>query len=91
VSKVLRKYVFVDLSGTYNQPIGPPIRRKTKPLTDARMLAVILQQSESKRVYYLKFAGKSKTVSANAKAFRKSFGGNAQTEKEIKLPGRSKP
>jgi hypothetical protein len=81
------KYVVVDISGTYNQPIGPPIRRMSKPLPNARMLAVILLVTEAKKVYYIKFAGGGKTVSANAAAFRASIGADPKKEKELKLPG----
>lgn len=77
------KYVIVDLSGTYNQPVGPPFMRKTKLLPDARMLAVILIV-KGKGVYYLKMAGGGKTVTSAAKLFRASFGGDAEKEKEFK-------
>ncbi|MFQ5732989.1 MAG: hypothetical protein ACE5KM_13695 [Planctomycetaceae bacterium] len=80
------RYVFVDITGTYNKPIGPPIRRMTKALPDARMLAVILVVTKARKVYYLKFAGGAKTVSANAAAIRASFGADASKEKELKLP-----
>ena len=80
------KYVMVDITGTYNQPIGPPIRRMTKALPNARMLAVILGVTKVKKVYYLKFAGSSKTVTANAAAIRASIGADASKEKELKLP-----
>ena len=38
----LGQYVFVDVTGTYMKPVGPPILRKTEPMPGARMLAVIL-------------------------------------------------
>ena len=81
------KYVFVDLTGSFNQSVGPPIRRKTRKITDGRMLAVILVV-EKKGVYFLKMAGENKTVSSAAVAFRNSFGGNADKEKP--LDGESK-
>lgn len=77
-------YTFVDVKGTYNKPIGPPILRKTTPVPNARMLAVILAV-EDKGNYFLKLTGPQKTVTAAADAFRQSFGGNAKTEKEYKL------
>lgn len=83
-------YVLVDISGTYNKPIGPPIRRKTKPTPDARMLAVILGVTEKRKVYYIKVAGGNKTVTANADEIRTSFGGDAKTEEAMKLPGQEK-
>ncbi|MBW3541679.1 MAG: hypothetical protein KY476_15530 [Planctomycetes bacterium] len=78
------EYVFVDISGTYKQPVGPPVLGKTETLPNARMLAVILAV-EDKGVYYLKLAGPKKTVSANAKALRKAFGADAAKEKELGL------
>ncbi len=76
-------YIFVDITGTYNQPIGPPIRRQTKTLANARMIAVILAVKDKQKVYYLKAAGGAKTVTANEDAIRASFGGDAKTEKEL--------
>jgi gluconolactonase len=84
------KYVVVDISGTYNMPVGPPIRRMSKPVPNARMLAVILGVTEAKKVYYIKFAGSAKTVSANAEAFRATIGADPKKEKELKLPGDEK-
>lgn len=80
-------YILVDITGTYNKPIGPPIRRMTKPLPNARMIAVILGVTETRKVYYLKIAGENKTVTANADAIRASFGGDAKKEEAVKLPG----
>lgn len=80
------KYVLVDITGTYNQPIGPPIRRMTKRLPNARMLGIILVLSEEKKVYYVKCAGGAKTIMANAAAIRASIGADASKEKELKLP-----
>ncbi len=67
------KYVLVDLRGTYNKPIGPPIQRKTKPTPGSRMLGVILSVQD-KGNYFLKFTGPEKTVAAAAADFRKSIG-----------------
>jgi hypothetical protein len=74
------EYVVVDISGTYNQPVGPPIQRKTKAVPDSRMLALIIGiQGEGN--YFLKFTGGKETVAAHEAAFRKSFGGVAEDEK----------
>lgn len=81
------RYVFVDLSGTYNATIGPPIEQKTKPTPGSRMLGVIMV-SETTGVYFLKMTGPDKTVAAQAKALRATFGGNAEKEKEYKLGGK---
>lgn len=74
------KYIFVDLSGTYNKSIGPPFRRKTKAVPDSRMLGVILA-IEGKAYYFLKLTGPNKTVSSVVDEFRASFGANAKDEK----------
>jgi len=76
------KYVVVDLSGTYNKPVGPPILQQSRPMPGARMLAAILTVEE-KGHYYLKLTGLEKSVAASAKAFRASFGGEAAKEKEV--------
>ncbi len=74
------EYVVVDVSGTWQQPIGPPIRRQTRPVPNSRMLAVILMHNTG--VFYLKLTGPAATVSAQADALRASFGGNAEQETE---------
>jgi gluconolactonase len=83
------KYTLIDLTGTYNKPIGPPIQMKTQPLPGARMLGVVLQ-TEKDGDYFLKFTGPEKTVTAAGDDFRASFGGKAKDEKEAK-PDEKKP
>ena len=77
------QYIVVDATGTYNKPVGPPIRRKSKPMPGARMLAVILAV-ETKGNFFLKLTGPQKSVTAVADSFRTSFGGNTKSEKELK-------
>ena len=76
-------YFVVEVSGTYNKPIGPPIRGQKKPVKGARMLAIILQLDEG--VYFLKMTGNDNSVKAQAKALRRSFGGSVDDEKEHKV------
>ena len=76
-------YHIVDITGTFNQPIGAPFRRQTKLLPNARMIGVILSVKAKRKVYYLKMAGGAKTVSANEAALRAAFGGDAKKEKEL--------
>lgn len=76
----LGKYVFADLTGTYNKSIGPPFLRKTKAVPDSQMLGVILAV-EGKAYYFLKLTGPKKTVSSIVDEFRASFGANAKDEK----------
>lgn len=80
------KYAFAEIAGTYNKPVGPPIRQQTKPMPGARMLGVILTV-EGKGNYFLKLTGPEKTVAAAADAFRASFGADAKSEKELKSAG----
>jgi len=75
-------YVLVDVTGTYNKPIGPPFARKSKPTPGSRMLAAIVNLKD-KGVYYLKLTGPEKTVTQAADAFRQSYGGAAKTEKPL--------
>jgi len=76
------KYSLVDVSGTYNKPIGPPVLGKTKRMAGARMLAAIVETKEGS--YFLKFTGLAKSVTASAAPFRAAFGADAKDEKEVK-------
>jgi gluconolactonase len=76
-------YLFVELSGTFNKPIGPPIRRKTESMPGARMLGVILTIKDRGN-YFLKMTGPQATVAAEAKTLRAAFGGNTETEEPWK-------
>lgn len=77
-------YVVLEVSGTYKKSIGPPIQRKTKSMPGSRMLAVILPTKEN-GVFYLKMTGADKSVAAEAKSLRSSFGGDASGEKPLEL------
>jgi len=79
------EYGIADITGTYNKPIGPPIRRQTTAMPGARMIAALLLVNDGKGSYSLKLTGPEKTVSAAADAFRISFGADAKSEKELKL------
>jgi gluconolactonase len=76
-------YVFVDLQGTWKKPIGPMVQQKTEEMPNSRALSVILTTKEGN--YYLRLTGPEKTVSANADAFRATFGADAKTEKDRPL------
>ncbi len=77
-------YVYVEITGTYNMPVGPPIRRQTQKVEGARMLGVILG-IEGKGNYFLRLTGGVNTVEGQTEAFRASFGADAKTEKELEL------
>lgn len=81
------KYVLVDVTGNYNMPVGPPFQMQTKRLPNARMLGAIIDLKDE-GYYFLKMAGPRKTVDQNAKAFRASFGADAEKEKEVELEER---
>jgi len=77
-------YVLVELAGTYKKSVGPPVLGKTEPVPGSRVLAAIVAVPE-KGNFFLKLTGLDKTVAAEKHAFRASFGGDAQSEKELKL------
>ena len=74
------EYYIADISGTYNMPIGPPIRQQTKASPGYRMLGVILLLKDG--VYFLKMTGEDETIKAQADALRASFGGDVEKEEE---------
>lgn len=76
------RYYFVEITGTYNKPIGPPIGGQKKATPGSRMLGVILGV-EDKGTYFLKMTGPDKTVAAQATALRKSFGADGKKEKKV--------
>ncbi len=75
----LGTYYFVDIQGTYNMPIGPPIRQQTVELPNARMAGVILEVKDQGN-YFLKMAGPEKSVSPQINALRASIQGDAASE-----------
>ncbi len=77
-------YILVDLTGTYNKSVGPPIRRETDPIPGSRMLGVMFMAKEGGN-YFFKLAGPEKTVTKAAAALRASFGGDASQETEYTL------
>ncbi len=76
----LGKYVLVDLTGTWNKSIGPPVAMKTAKVPGSRVLGVILK-SEKSGQFYIRLTGPEKTVTANAKALRVAL--QADPEKEV--------
>ena len=80
----LGEYVVVDLAGTYNQPDGPPILRRTVPVPDSRMLVAMIQTDNGD--YFLKLVGGKQTIAGAADAFRAMFGADRESEKPLELP-----
>jgi hypothetical protein len=79
-----RTYTFVDVVGTYQRPIGPPVRRESKPTPGWRVINVWIDEGAG--AFVLKLAGPKKSVDAHAAALRKCFGAaaaDAETRREI--------
>ncbi len=79
------EYIITEISGTYNQPIGPPVAGKTKAVPGSKSLGVILTVPQ-KGNYFLKLTGPEKTVTAAAEKFRQSFGADGASEADYPLP-----
>ena len=77
------EYVFLDLEGTWNKPVGPMVQQRTQEMPNARALSVILTTKEGN--YFIRLTGPAKTVAANVDAFRASFGADAKSEKDRPL------
>ncbi len=77
------EYVFLDLEGTWNKPVGPTVQQRTREMPNARALSVILTTKEGN--YFIRLTGPAKTVAANVDAFRASFGADAKSEKDRPL------
>ena len=78
------RYWLADISGTYNQSVGPPILRKTESRPGSRVLAAIVVTKAGK-VLYLKLAGPDKTVAGEAQRMREMFGADTASEKPYTL------
>jgi gluconolactonase len=76
------KYTLVDLTGTYNKSIGPPIAKKFKKLPGWRVINVFVETDGGP--YFLKLDGPEKTIAKVENDFRASFGGKKDAEKEQK-------
>jgi gluconolactonase len=77
------KYVFLDLQGTWNKPVGPMIQQRTRETPKSRALSVILTTKHGN--YFLRLTGPEKTVTENLKAFRETFGADEASEKDQPL------
>jgi gluconolactonase len=75
-------YAVVTCHGTYNQPVGPPIRRESKPMPGSAMIALIVPTAQGD--HFLKLAGPAATVEAAARALRAAIGARGE-EKAVGL------
>jgi gluconolactonase len=79
------EYVVVELTGTYNKPVGPAVQGRTEPAPGFKMLGVIVKLEPGGN-YFLKLTGPEKTVDAAADELRGTIGGKADQETEFSLP-----
>lgn len=79
------KYLFVELSGTYKKPVGPPIQGNTVDAPGYRVLAVILAIPQ-KGNYYLKAVGPDATITSHALGLRNAIGADKEKEKSVTAP-----
>jgi len=80
----LGKYTLVDLTGTWNKPVGPPIAMQTKKTPGSRALQMILH-TEADGDYFLRLAGSEKSVAAQAEALRTAIGADPKSEKDHEI------
>lgn len=80
-------YYFVDLTGTFMapKPGTGPFQRITIDKPDFRAVSVLL--ATEKGNYFLKLTGPKAAIKKQLKAYRASFGGDKETEKEYTLGG----
>lgn len=77
------EYHLLEVSGTYNKSVGPPIMQKKEAMKGYRMLGAIVPVGQE--VYYLKLTGPDAAVKKAAKDFRKCFGGSSKSEEKVEL------
>lgn len=65
-------YIFATITGTYNVPVGPPMGGQTRPMPNAQVLGVIVQNATGP--YYLKLWGPRATVETAARPLRTAIG-----------------
>ena len=76
-------FVFVDLVGTYQRPVGPPVLRRSQPTPGWRVINGIVKKGND--FYFLKLSGPKATVGRHAAALRTAIGVRGKTKRE-KIP-----
>jgi len=66
------KYNMVDIQGTFNKTVGPPMMGKTTPVANSRVIAVILDNEAGS--YYIKLIGLIDNIEKIKSDFFDSFG-----------------
>lgn len=82
----LGEYTIVDIRGSYNKPVGPPVLRKSEKFDGWRVINVYLKCENGP--YFFKIDGPEKTVEAELDGLRATFGGDAETEVEKEYKGK---
>lgn len=65
-------YHLVDIQGTYNKSVGPPMMGKTTPVPGSRVLAAVVQTEKGS--YFIKFIGTQDHIKKHKNDFLDSFG-----------------
>lgn len=73
-------YTYVELTGTYKKPVGPPFAMMSKTVTDWGVVNLFIEAPDGN--YSVKFDGPKKTVAASVAAFKKAFAFDPETEKD---------
>lgn len=81
----LGDYTYVELTGTYKKPVGPPFAMMSKTVTDWGVVNLFIESPGGN--YSVKFDGPKKTVAASVAAFKKAFAFDATSEKDA-TPGK---
>ena len=66
------KYHLVDIQGTFNKSVGPPMMGKTTPVPGSRVMAAVIQTE--KGYYFIKFIGTQSNIKKHKNDFLDSFG-----------------
>ena len=88
--KAKSEYHIIELGGTFMKSVGPPIAGRKEAQAGSKMLGVILTLKEdggdkAAGIYFLKLVGPAASIDAQAKNFRKSFGGKKASETAYEL------
>lgn len=80
------EYIVVDMKGTYQRSVGPPILRKTEAVENFRVLNIMLRvENERGGNYFLKLTGPQDTVAPLVDDLRRVIGADPKAEKDYEL------
>lgn len=74
-------YTLLDISGTYNKPVGPPIAGKSKKLARWRVINVYLETEQGP--YFVKLDAPARTAAKAQAALRAALGADPKAEEEV--------